>query len=287
MRKGHRLPQRGNHVGTERAPAGMVEHVERLEGAAGSVPPVRVPLVDGPVGRDRGHVPLKPVEDQVDDLGPRRPVGHEAERGDQDVAVDPGAPVVHVAVQAEPVPVSPGDKRGQHPPVNLVPDAGPDAGDVVVELVAQEVIDPGQLGGDLAGTQVEERFGHGRHDRAAAVGVIVRGPAPAALLAQQGHAVGHLVDPQWIKRHGGHHRGPAEPALAGEHHLLILVAVAVAKVARVAVGERYGPGRTELACCHRPQFPQGGRVHPVGRPHQSVIGRGNGQGRLGRCHRAG
>ena len=117
-------------------------------------------------------------------------------------------------------------------------------GTSLVELVAEQVVDPGELGGDLAGAEVEERVGDGRDDRAVpAAGVVVGGPAPGALLAQQGHAVGDLVDPQWIEGGRGQHGGPAEAPLAGEDDLLVPVAVAVAEVPRVAVRERQRPRR--------------------------------------------
>jgi hypothetical protein len=47
---------------------------------------------------------------------------------------------------------------------------------MVVELVAEQVVDPGELRGDLAGAEVEVRVGDGRDDRTvAAVRVVVRG----------------------------------------------------------------------------------------------------------------
>jgi hypothetical protein len=154
---------------------------------------------------------------------------------------------VHVAVEPEPVPVAAGGERSEHAAVDLVPDPGPHARDVRVELVAEQVIDPGQLGGDLAGTEVQERVGRGGHDRAVhPPGVVVRGPAPAALLTEQGRPVGDLVDPAGVQGDRRDDRGPAEPLLAGEDDLLITGAVAVAEVPGVGVGQGHRPRRAEL-----------------------------------------
>lgn len=58
------------------------------------------------------------------------------------------------------------------------------------------MVEPGELADDLAGAEVEEGVGDVGEDGAVpAERVVVGGPAPGALLAEQLHAVGDLVEP--------------------------------------------------------------------------------------------
>ena len=259
------------------------QDVERLQRATSAVPPVGVPLVDRTVRGERRDIPIETFDDEADDLGPlgRFAGGIEkAKCGDQDVAVDPGVPVVHVPVEADPMPVATADERLEHPQARLVPDASPQPGEALVQRGAEDMIDPGELADDLAGAEIEERIGDGRQHRAMATErVVVRGPAPGALLAEHHDTVGHLVDP--VVRAGGRrgHDRAAQPVLTGERGALpeLAIAVAVHPRGRARKGKR--PRRAEVEVGAAEQIDHGGPIGGAGRdiPHGSVADGRNGQ----------
>ena len=80
--------------------------------------------------------------------------------------------------------------------VCLVPHAPPQAGGPLVQLLAEHQVQPGELGCDLAGAEVQVRAGAVRdHLAGAGEHVVVRGPTPGALLAQEVRAVDHFIEP--------------------------------------------------------------------------------------------
>ncbi len=139
--------------------------------------------------------------DHLDTLGGVGRIVHQTERADQDVPVNPRVPVVHVAVEADPVPVPPPDERIEDARARLVPDARPQSRIALVESRSEQMIEPGELADDLAGTEIQERIGDGGQYRAVpSECVVVCGPAPRRLLAQEHDSVGDLVDPSFLAR---------------------------------------------------------------------------------------
>ena len=95
---------------------------------------------------------------------------------------------MHVAVQPEPVPVAPpGHERVEHPPSHLGRIRARSAGKRSSSRVAEHVVDPGELAGDLAGAEVEARVGQVGQDRAVAPANVssCAGQHQRALLAQR------------------------------------------------------------------------------------------------------
>ncbi len=270
VREPGRLAEHRHRARVELAGRGPGEQVERLQRAAGPVPPVAVALVDPAVGRQRREVPVQTRNHQRDDVRALAAV-EEGQRCDQHVPMDPRVPVVHVAVEPEPVPVAAGGERLEHPAPRLGAHPLPDAGSARVERCAEHMVDPGQLAGDLPGPEVQVRVVQGRgHAAVPRERVVVRGPAPAALLAQQHDAVRHLVDPPLLAGPRGHQHGAGQALLAGADPRLVVGPVPVAEVARVVRGQRLRPRGGEL----RPRAPgdraegrriEAGPERPVGR----------------------
>ncbi|MDF2493014.1 MAG: hypothetical protein K0Q58_1592 [Microbacterium sp.] len=203
VREGDRLAERRHPGrGVPGAVRGVRQEVQRLERAAGSVPPVGVALVDRAVGGQRRDVAVQSLHHEGDDALAQGAVGRVVEQHecrDEDVPVDPRVPVVHVAVQAV-----------------------------------------GHVGEDAA-----------VHPE----GVVVRRPAPRALLAQRPDAVDHLIDPGVVERAGRRDDGTAESALTGEDDLLPSVAIAVAMHPGGGARRRQGAGESGCVDVHRCRRP--------------------------------
>ena len=96
-------------------------------------------------------------------------------------------------------------------------DAAAEPGVALVERVAEQMVDPRELPDDFTRTQVEEGVvDRGEHGAVACEGVVVRGPTPRALLAQQHDAIGDLVDPALVEGDGRGDGRAAEAMLACE-----------------------------------------------------------------------
>ena len=114
-----------------------------------------------------------------------------------------------VAVEPQPVPVPTTDERLDHAHAGFAPDAGAHTGVAALEAVAEEVVEPGELADDLARAEVEVgRVDVAQHRSALAEDVVVGGPAPRALLAQQPDAVEHLRVPLVVDRSARRRRPP-------------------------------------------------------------------------------
>ena len=186
--RAHDRPRRGVLAGR------VLQQGQGLERAAGALPPVGVALVDRAVGGQGRQVVAEagghPRHDRValrrlEQRPARRSARSRGSRRSSCSAAGPSQPQSSRATNGSSTRVrtSCRIRRAQ-------------TGDAVVELVAEHVVDPGQPRGHLAGAEVEHGLGDDRDDRAEGGGRdVVRGPAPRALLAQQGHAVGDLVDP--------------------------------------------------------------------------------------------
>ncbi len=74
--------------------------------------------------------------------------------------MDPGVPVVHVAVEPDPVPVSPLEERLDDAPAGLGAHAGAQARVARVEQVSEHVVGPRELADDLA--RPRSRYGRSR-----------------------------------------------------------------------------------------------------------------------------
>ncbi|MGF0121883.1 MULTISPECIES: hypothetical protein [unclassified Pseudoclavibacter] len=150
--------------GVEGATGREGEQVERFEEAAGAVPPVGVALVDGPVFWQHGDVAIEAFDDELQDARALRGLARcveQAEGGDEHVALDPRVPVVRIPVEAEPVPVAATHERLEDAHASFVADARPHTRVLGVELVAEQLVDPGELPDDFAGAEVEVRVGDG------------------------------------------------------------------------------------------------------------------------------
>ena len=159
--------------------------------------------------------------------------------------MDPGVPVVDVAVEPQPVPVPTTEERLDHPDAGLAPDARAHTGVARLEAVADEVVEPRELADDLARAEIEVgRVDVAQHPSALAEDVVVGGPAPRALLAQQPDAVEHLRVPLVLIGQGGRDDRPAEAALPREGGLLPGVAVAVGVHPGGILRARLRPGET-------------------------------------------
>jgi hypothetical protein len=178
--------------------------------------------------------------------------------------MDPRVPVVDVAVQPQPVPVKASEEGLDDTFVRFLPDAAAQARGPVVQLFTEDVVQPGELGRNLAGTQVQVRPGLTGHLLSGAgKHIIVRRPTPRALLAQEVGAVDDLVEPVGrfsfrfrsriracvrvrIRVHipvgeQRHDNCPGEALLAGGYQALVGGAVAVAEIAGVVRDEGLRP----------------------------------------------
>ncbi len=262
VRKRDGLPDHRYLPRVELSRGGVREDVQRVQGATGTVPPVLVALVDRAVVRQRGEETVQPCHRLRDRMAAPLLVVEQLDGCDEDVSADPWAPVVHVAIEAEPMPVVPVEERIQHALPGLQPDPRPQTWVALVEHLSEDVVRPGQLGGDLARSEVEVRRSDVGDDGAGEAGrTVVRGPAPRGLLAQQGDAVGGLVDPvgavsipvhtpgvrcatvvsRPVRCGRGKDDGTGEPLLAGTDAILVRGAVAIVEVPGVMRDERLRP----------------------------------------------
>ncbi|OLS97470.1 hypothetical protein BJF90_10045 [Pseudonocardia sp. CNS-004] len=212
------------------APRDPVEHVERLQRAAGAVPPVAPALVDPAVRGERREVAVDALDAQPERL--RTPLGRvEGEGGDDQVAVDPRVPVVDAA---DPVPVAAGVERVEHAVAHFGGHPREQAGVGGVELLAEHERGDGEGGGGLPGTEVEVGPVQVGDDSAGAgERVVVRGPAPRALLGHDPRPVGDVVEGAargGDRGEGGGARDAPEPA---PHDLLVRRALAAQRIGGV------------------------------------------------------
>ena len=154
--------------------------------------------------------------------------GAQQRRGDQQVLGAPGGPVAHRFAAAAHPPEMPGAPGAQGAGFHLPPDAGADAGGVLFQFTAQQVVDHGQQGGRLGGEEVHHRaagVGQGQLRRIPHVAVVGR-QLPGAFLTDGPHIVGDQG--QEVPGPGAalRHHQAAERAAAGEVGLLKMAAVA-------------------------------------------------------------
>ena len=145
------------------------------------------------------------------------------------------------------------------------------------------MVEPRELSDDLAGAEIEERVVDvGEHGAVCAEDVVVRGPAPRALLAQHQHAVERLgVERVAVGERGGHD-GTAQTSLAIEDGLLPRVAVAVGVHAGGVVRARLRPRDGDVCRCALEDRRRGGGVDSA-RPHRAVGRRRHGERVAGRA----
>jgi hypothetical protein len=121
------------------------------------VPPVREALVDGAVCGQGGEEAVQSLDAAGNCSSLFVWIIDEEERGGEEVGMDPRVPVVDVAVQPEPVPVEAFEEGLDDPFCCFLADAAAQARGPGIQLFTEGVVQPGELGRNLPGAQVQVR----------------------------------------------------------------------------------------------------------------------------------